>query len=99
MEESQNDSAEGVSASGEQPSPAGATFRSEAGTTFDLARFLVIFSAPHFFLDAATFHEFSEAADGFLDRLFVTNDQSDHYSSLCHSANVQAWTTEPLEAQ
>jgi hypothetical protein len=43
-------------APGEHSGTAGTTFRSQAGATVDFARFLVILSTPHFFLDAASFH-------------------------------------------
>jgi len=61
-----------------QAGSASATFRAEPGATLDLAGFLVVFPTPHFLLDAASFHQFAEAANCLLNGFLVPNHQLDH---------------------
>jgi hypothetical protein len=69
------------SASRKEAGAAGTSFRTEAGATLDLARLFVILSTPHFFLNAASFYQFAEAANRLLNRFAVAYDESNHSSS------------------
>ena len=57
---------------------AGSTFCPETSAATNLARLLVILFATHLFLDAATLDQLTETANGFLDRLTITNGQLNH---------------------
>ena len=60
----------------------GAALRTQTGSATDLARLLVVFLTTHFFLDAATLDQLSEATDGLLNRFTITHVQLDHNSSF-----------------
>ena len=50
-------------------------------TAARLAGLFIILAAAHFLFDAASFHQFAEAANGLLDGFFFPNVQLDHKSS------------------
>ena len=68
-----------------------AAFGPESRPAANFARFFVIFAAAHFFLDPAAFHQFTEAADGFLNALTIADNKLNHRASQTNSA----WPTTP----
>jgi hypothetical protein len=65
----------------DEPLATGAALSPQASTALRLARFLVEFADPHFFLDSAPLDEFAEAADRLLGRLFISQRQLYHIDS------------------
>ncbi len=61
---------------------AGAAFGTQTSTTAGLARLFVVFAAAHFFLNPATLHKLTKAADGFLNRFFFSHVQLNHNDSV-----------------
>lgn len=57
-----------------QSRTAGTTFGSKPGSALNLTWLFVVLSAPHFFLNAASFNEFAETTDRFLNTLAVSDD-------------------------
>jgi hypothetical protein len=68
-------------AASRQTGSASASFSTQSSAALNLAGFLVILTTPHFFLNAASFHQFAEAADRLLNRLSITYDKTNHSSS------------------
>jgi hypothetical protein len=61
----------------------GAPFGTQASTTFDLARLLIILPTPHFPLQPTPLNKLSKPADRLLDRLAVANSHTNHQFSQC----------------
>ncbi|QDT12366.1 hypothetical protein K239x_43760 [Planctomycetes bacterium K23_9] len=52
--------------------------------TFDFAWLFVVLTTAHFFLQTASFHQFAETTDGFLNGFAIANLHSYH----CFSASI-----------
>jgi hypothetical protein len=57
---------------GDEAIATGTALGTEASASLGLARLLVEFADPHFFLDAAALDQLAETADRFLGRFFVS---------------------------
>ncbi len=62
-----------ANSAGQHAGTATATLGTKAGAAFGFTRLFVVFAAAHFFLDAASFDQFSETTNGFLNRFAITN--------------------------
>jgi hypothetical protein len=61
---------------------ASAAFSTQTSTAAGLARLFIVFATAHFFLNAATLHKLTKAADGFLNRFFFSHVQLNHNDSV-----------------
>jgi len=79
-----------------QPHSLGSPFGPESCAAFCLAGLFKMFAAAHFFLDAASFNQFSKSSNCLLYGLFITHQQLYHFSSNCITIEKTNFIANPL---